>query len=106
MLGPRLRDLQGSGPVGRRATQHVEADPAGGPLVPWRQPTPVATLLAIPGAAVEGKNGGASNTRLGPCGSPTPELTTLSKGSRSPVAAAPIDLAHAPPRPLVPITRC
>ena len=42
------------GPVGRRAAQHVEADPAGGALVPWRQPAPVAPLFAVPVAAAEG----------------------------------------------------
>ena len=35
-LGAGLEYDQGPGPVGRRAAQHVEADTAGGALVPWR----------------------------------------------------------------------
>ena len=37
---------QGPRPVGGRAAQHVEADAAGGAVVPRRQPAPVAPLLA------------------------------------------------------------
>ena len=37
---------EGPGPVGGRAAQHVEADAAGGAVVPRRQPAPVAPLLA------------------------------------------------------------
>ena len=45
---------QGPRAVGGRAAQHVEADPAGEPVVPRRQPAPVAALLAVPGAAAQG----------------------------------------------------
>ena len=47
VLGPRLRHGQGPRPVGGRAAQHVEADAAGGAVVPRRQPAPVAPLLAV-----------------------------------------------------------
>src|SRR6266404_2529261 len=40
--------------MGRRAAQHVEADAAGGPMVPRRQSAPVAPLLAVPLPAVDG----------------------------------------------------
>ena len=46
-LGPRLGHDEGPGPVGGRAAQHVEADAAGGAVVPRRQPAPVAALLAV-----------------------------------------------------------
>jgi putative flavoprotein involved in K+ transport len=40
-------------PVRRRTAQHVEADTTGKPVVPRRQPSPVAALLAVPGVAAE-----------------------------------------------------
>ena len=46
------------GPVGGRAAQHVEADAAGGAVVPRRQPAPVAPLLALPRAAAQGAREG------------------------------------------------
>ena len=52
-LGARLQYDQGPRSMGRRAAQHVEADAAGGPMVPRRQSAPVAPLLAVPLAAVE-----------------------------------------------------
>ncbi len=48
---------EGSRTVGRRVAQHVEADPAAESLVPRRQPSAVAPLLAVPVAAVEGTDG-------------------------------------------------
>ena len=44
-------------PLGRRAAQHVEADAGREPLVPRRQPAPVAALFAVPVAATEGADG-------------------------------------------------
>ena len=46
------------GPVGRRAAQHVEAHAGAQPVVPRRQPAPVAPLLAVPVPAAEGADGG------------------------------------------------
>ena len=45
-VGPRLGHHQGPRPVGGRAAQHVEADPAAGAVVPRREPAPVTALLA------------------------------------------------------------
>ena len=56
---------EGPGPVGGRAAQHVEADPAGGAVVPRRQPAPVAPLLAVPGAAAQGPEGGLATPVYG-----------------------------------------
>ena len=58
------RHAQGPGPVGGRAAQHVEAHASGGAVVPWRQPAPVAPLLAVPLAAVEGADGGNPHAGL------------------------------------------
>ena len=58
---------EGPGPVGGRAAQHVEADAAGGAVVPRRQPAPVAPLLAVPGAAAEGARWRASPRRSTAC---------------------------------------
>src|SRR3954469_20163808 len=90
MLGPWLWDVQGSRPLGGGVTQHVEADPTRGPVVPRRQLAPVAALLAIPGAAIEGKNGGATDTRLGPRRGPASELRRL-KSAPSPLRSAAYD---------------
>ena len=57
-LGPRLGHHQGPRPVGGRGAQHVEADPAGGPVVPRRQPAPVPALQPVPLAADQGPHGG------------------------------------------------
>jgi putative flavoprotein involved in K+ transport len=65
VLGPRLRHPEGPRPLGRRAAQHVEADPAGSPVVPRRQPAPVAPLLAVPVAAVEGSQEGLKTPAYG-----------------------------------------
>ena len=75
-LGPRLRHAEGPGPLGGRAAQHVEADPAGGAVVPWRQSAPVAPLLAVPGAAAQGAHGGHPDAGLRTPGSPSQELTS------------------------------
>ena len=63
-LGAGLGHEEGPGPVGGRAAQHVEADAAGGAVVPRRQPAPVAPLLALPRAAAEGAAGGARHAGL------------------------------------------
>ena len=55
------------GPVGGRAAQHVEADAAGGAVVPRRQPAPVAPLLAVPRAAAQGAQRWASTRRSTGC---------------------------------------
>ena len=55
------------GPVGGRAAQHVEADPAGGAVVPRRQPAPVAPLLALPRAAAQGPRRGDPDAGLRAC---------------------------------------
>ena len=67
VLGPRLGHAQGPGPVGGRAAQHVEADPAARPLVPRRQPAPVAALLAIPVAPAQSAPGGTRHARVQTC---------------------------------------
>ena len=60
--GLGLGHHQGPGPVGGRAAQHVEAHPAGGAVVPRRQPAPVAALLALPRAAAQGPRRGHPDT--------------------------------------------
>ena len=69
------RHDQGPRAVGGRAAQHVEADPAGEPVVPRRQPAPVAALLAVPGAAAQGAPRGHPDAGVRPAGGPSPELT-------------------------------
>ena len=73
-LGAGIRYEEGSRPVGGRAAQHVEADPAGGAVVPRRQPAPVAPLLAVPRATAEGAGGGHRHAGLRPTGGPPPQL--------------------------------
>ena len=63
-LGAGLGHQEGPGPVGGRAAQHVEADAAGGAVVPRRQPAPVAPLLAVPRAAAQGAPGGDRHAGL------------------------------------------
>ena len=65
-VGPGLRHAEGPGPVGRRAAQHVEAHPAGGAVVPRRQPAPVAPLFAISVAAAQGAHGRHPDAGLRP----------------------------------------
>ena len=79
-LGPRIRYEEGSRSLGGRAAQHVEADPAGGALVPRRQPAPVAPLLAVPGATAEGARGGHRYAGLRAPGGPPPQLTRSRTG--------------------------
>ncbi len=50
--------------------------PAGGAVVPRRQPAPVAALFALPGPAAEGPDGGLADARLWP-GSGAPQGVTL-----------------------------
>src|SRR5277367_2252013 len=64
MLGIGLEYSRRSRSVGGRAAQHVEADPAGGSMVPRRQSASVAALFAIPRAATQSANGGASDAGL------------------------------------------
>ncbi len=47
-----------------KTAEHVEADTAGGPLVPWRQPPPVAPLFAVSFALAQGENGRHSDSRI------------------------------------------
>ena len=70
-LGTRVRYDQGPGAVGGRAAQHVEADPAGGPVVPRRQPAPVAPLLPVPRAPAEGARGGDRHAGVRATGGPS-----------------------------------
>ena len=65
-MNGRIADLivPGSGPMGRRAAQHVEADEAGGVVDPRRQPAPFAALFAVSGAAIEGADGGDRDAGL------------------------------------------
>ena len=65
--GLGLGHHQGPRPVGGRAAQHVEADPAGGAVVPRRQPAPVAALLALPRPAAQGPRTRASTPRSTAC---------------------------------------
>ena len=60
------------GPVGGRAAQHVEADAAGGAVVPRRQPAPVAPLLALPRAPAQGAGRGPRHAGLRAAGGPPP----------------------------------
>ena len=71
VLGPGLGHAEGSGPLGGRAAQHVEADAAGGTVVPRRQPAPVAPLFAVPVAAAQGAHGGHRYAGLRPAGACT-----------------------------------
>src|SRR5271170_269299 len=64
MLGIGLRYSRRSRSLGGRAAQYVEADPAGGPMVPRRQPASVAPLFAVPRAATESANGRAFDASL------------------------------------------
>ena len=58
---------QGPGPVGGRAAQHVEADAAGGAVVPRRQPAPVAPLLAATSRCSSRRASRASTRRSTAC---------------------------------------
>ena len=66
-VGPGLGHDEGPRPVGGRAAQHVEADAAGGAVVPRRQPAPVAPLLAVPRAAAQGPRGRPRHARSTGC---------------------------------------
>ena len=67
VLGPGLRHAEGPRSLGGRAAQHVEADPAGGAVVPRRQPAPVAPLFAVPGAPAQGAAWRESQRRSTDC---------------------------------------
>ena len=64
VLGSWVRYRKGSGALGRRAAQHVEADQAGSALVPGRQPAAGPALFAVHGAADQGADGRNSGLRL------------------------------------------
>ena len=55
---------EGPGPVGGRTAQHVEADGRRRPVVPRRQPRPVALLLPLPGPAAQSPDGGDTHARI------------------------------------------
>ena len=73
-VGPRLGHPEGPGAVGGRAAQHVEAHPAGGAVVPRRQPAPVPVLLALPGAAAQGPVRGDPDAGLQAGGGAPPQV--------------------------------
>ena len=75
VLGARLGHDQGPGTMGRRATQHVEADATGGAVVPRRQSAPVAALFAVPGAAAQGADGRSGDAGLWSAGGPPQGVT-------------------------------
>src|SRR5690349_12462252 len=66
--------------MGGRVTQYVEAHAPGGAVVPRRQSTPFAPLLAVRVAAIEGAHGGDSHTgiRIGTGTSPIVTSATRS----------------------------
>src|SRR5271154_118615 len=86
MLGIGLGYSRRSRSLGGRAAQHVEADPAGGPMVPRRQSASVAALFAVPRAATESANGGASDAGLRLADGSSRELSTDLQ-TRSPTIA-------------------
>jgi putative flavoprotein involved in K+ transport len=63
--------------------QHVETDPAARPVVPRRQPAPVALLLALPCAATESAVRGPSDAGLRHTGGAPPQLSSFSVSSHS-----------------------
>ena len=64
VLGARLRRSWRPGAVGGRATKHVEANRAAGPLVSRWQPSPVAPLFARARTPDQGTHGGAAYADL------------------------------------------
>ncbi len=64
LLGARLGHRRRSRPLGGRAAQHVEAHPPARPVVPGRQPRPVALPFPPPSAADQGADGGPAHARL------------------------------------------
>src|SRR3982074_1762923 len=64
--------------MGRRTAKYVEADAAGGALVPWREPAPVTSLLPVSVPPVEGTNGRHSHIGLRPPEGPPSELIAYS----------------------------
>jgi putative flavoprotein involved in K+ transport len=68
LLGPRVGRARRPGPVAGRVAQHVEADRHPQPVVPRRQPGPVAVLFALCRPATQGADGGAAGHR--PWGGP------------------------------------
>ncbi|QWZ06743.1 NAD(P)-binding domain-containing protein [Nocardioides panacis] len=74
-VGPRVGHHQGPWSLGGRAAQHVEAHPAGGAVVPRRQPAPVPALLAVPRPAAQGPGRGHRHPGLRPAGGAPRQLT-------------------------------
>ena len=66
LLGPRLRPPQRPAPLARRAAQHVQAHRPGKPVVPGRQPRPLALLQQVPRPAAESPLRGHPHPRLRP----------------------------------------
>ncbi|MEI9965665.1 MAG: NAD(P)-binding domain-containing protein [Caulobacteraceae bacterium] len=64
LLGPRLGNDRRSRTLGGRAAQHVEAHAPAEPVVPGRQPRPVAVPLPAPGPADQGADGGPADAGL------------------------------------------
>src|SRR4051812_15154470 len=77
MLGARLRYTQRSWPLGRRAAQYVEANPAAGAVVPRRQSAPVAPLFAVSRASAQGAHGGHPDAGVWDGGSVSSGVSTL-----------------------------
>src|SRR5277367_2591123 len=87
MLGIGLEYSRRSRSLGGRAAQHVEADPAGGSMVPRRQSASVAALFAVPRAATESANGGASDAGLRLANRSSRELTCFAGAVADPVVS-------------------
>src|SRR5271163_326034 len=85
MLGIGLGYSRRSRSLGGRAAQHVEADPAGGSMVPRRQSASVAALFAVPRAATESADGGAFDAGLRLADRSSRELTCFAGAVAAPV---------------------
>src|SRR5438045_2741934 len=84
--------------MGRRASQHVETNPAGSALVSRRQSAPVATLLLVSGSAAQGAVGRNIDARLRAAGSTPLELELQPADTRGKMWWAAVDSNHLPPR--------
>ena len=72
--------------MGGRAAQHVEADPSGRPLVPWRQPAAGALLLAAAGTSDQGSGGRHQHTGIRLTGGPSSSLMRVAPTSMTRVS--------------------
>src|ERR1700722_8040143 len=95
MLGTGLEYSRRSRSLGGGAAQHVEADPAGVSMVPRRQSASVAALFAVPRAATESANGGASDAGLRLADRSSPELTCFAGAVAAHVVCASSDTRKA-----------